>query len=406
MTEGFKPEQNRRTVAIASFSGWATDAFDYQLFGLALPLLLASWHLRPQDAGSIISVALGCAAIGGPIGGYLADRLGRVRVLTGAILLVTLATFGAAFVSAPWQLMLLKGAQGLGFGAEWSVGAVMMAEVAPAKRRGLFLGFMQSAWSVGWAGAVIVYLAATFWLSPGIAWRVMFLAGILPAGLVFWLRTQLPNIPVTPARVTSEGAASHGMSLRRRLLLSSLIGLGAHGGFHSLFTWLPTLLRTVRLYPPGMTGLALLLMTAAFAAGCIVAGYLADQMGRKPIIALFATCTAMFALLFALTDNGPAATMMLALPIGFAAGGTPAVLGSWFAEMFPAPVRGASVGLAYNGGRLASALLPGLIGWASAMMPLDQLVGIVAAASYGLVLIVLPFLPETRDASLIEEQIS
>jgi hypothetical protein len=73
--------------------------------------------------------------------------------------------------------------------------------------------------------------------------------------------------------------------------------------------------------------------------------------------------------------------------------------------MFPASIRGASVGLAYNGGRLASALLPGLIGWASAMLPLDQLVGIVAASSYGLVLLILPFLPETRDASLIEEHI-
>ncbi len=406
MAEGFKPGQNRRTVAIASFGGWATDAFDYQLFGLALPLLLASWHLSPQDAGSIISVALGCAAIGGPIGGYLADRLGRVRVLTGAILLVTLATFGAAFVSAPWQLMLLKGAQGLGFGAEWSVGAVMMAEVAPAKRRGLFLGFMQSAWSVGWAGAVIVYLVATFWLAPDIAWRVMFLMGILPAALVFWLRRRLPAEPVAFVGARSSTARpSHDMSLRRRLLLSSLIGLGAHGGFHSLFTWLPTLLRTIRLYPPVMTGIALLLMTVAFAAGCIVAGHLADHIGRKPIIALFAFCSAFFALLFALTDNGPVATLLLALPVGFAAGGTPAVLGSWFAEMFPASIRGASVGLAYNGGRLASALLPGLIGWASAMLPLDQLVGIVAASSYGLVLLILPFLPETRDASLIEEHI-
>lgn len=405
MVEGFEPRRKRRMVAVASFGGWASDAFDYQLFGLALPLLLVSWNLSAQDAGSIISVALGCAAIGGPIGGYLADRLGRIKILTWSILLVTLATFGAAFVSAPWHLMLLKGAQGFGFGAEWSVGAVMLAEIAPGRKRGLFLGLMQSAWAVGWAGAVLVYLAATAWLPPEYAWRAMFLVGILPAGLVLWLRKKLPQ-EARPQPGSKAAARSSSPPLLRRLMLTSLIGLGAHGGFHSLFTWLPTLLRTVRLYPPAMTGLALLLMTAAFAAGCIVAGYLADQLGRKPIIALFATCSAMFALLFALTDNGPVATMLLALPVGFAAGGTPAVLGSWYAEMFPAPVRGASVGLAYNGGRLASALLPGLIGWASATMPLDQLIGIVAAASYGLVLLILPFLPETRDASLIEEQMT
>jgi MFS family permease len=397
------PQQTRRKTAIASFGGWACDAFDYQLFGLALPLLLASWKLSAQEAGSIISVALACAAIGGPIGGYLADRFGRMKILTSSIMLVTLATFGAAFVSSPWHLMLLKGVQGLGFGAEWAVGAVMLAEIAPSRQRGLFLGFMQSAWAVGWGAAVLAYLAATYWLTPETAWRAMFLVGILPAGLVFWIRRRLPAEPADPHSIR-QAEISAAPPLLRRLLLTSLIGLGAHGGFHSLFTWLPTLLRTFRFYSPELTGLALLLMTSAFAAGCIVAGYLADQLGRKPIIALFATSSAIFALLFALTDNGPTATLLLALPVGFAAGGTPSVLGSWYAEMFPAAVRGVSVGLAYNGGRLASALLPGVIGWASAMMPLDQLVGLVAASSYGLILLILPFLPETRDASLIEEQ--
>ena len=279
----------------------------------------------------------------------------------------------------------------------------MLAEIAPARRRGLFLGLMQSAWAVGWTGAVLVYLGATSWLPPEIAWRAMFVFGIVPAGLVFWLRRRLPDdaIASRPARGQSVPLTA---SLLRRLLLASLIGLGAHGGFHSLFTWLPALLRIVRLYPPALTGLALLLMTFAFAAGCIAAGYLADRLGRRPVIALFALCSALFALLFALTDNGPVATMLLALPVGFAAGGTPAVLGSWYAEMFPAPIRGASVGLAYNGGRLASALLPGLIGWASATTPLAHLVGIVAASSYGLVLLILPFLPETHGANLIEEQ--
>lgn len=405
MAAGSNPQQTRRTTAIASFGGWACDAFDYQLFGLALPLLLASWKLSAQDAGSIISVALACAAIGGPIGGYFADRIGRVKVLSWSILLVTLATFGAAFVATPWQLMLLKGAQGLGFGAEWSVGAVMLAEIAPSRRRGLFLGFMQSAWAVGWAAAVLIYLATTNWLPPETAWRAMFLVGILPAGIIFWIRQRLP-VDKAGGQATRRAEISPAPPLLRRLLLTSLIGLGAHGGFHSLFTWLPTLLRTVRVYPPEMTGLALLLMTGAFAAGCVVAGYLADQLGRKPIIALFAMSSALFALLFALTDNGPVETLLLALPVGFAAGGTPSVLGSWYAEMFPAPVRGVSVGLAYNGGRLASALLPGVIGWASAMMPLDQLVGLVAASSYGLILLILPFLPETRDASLIEEQLA
>ena len=403
MVEGDSAPTDRKAVAAASFGGWAADAFDYQLFGLALPLMLASWHLSPQQAGSIITFGLGCAAVGGPLGGHLADRFGRIRILTISILVVAIATFGAAFVTAPWQLMVLKGALGLGFGAEWSVGAVMLAEIAPPRKRGSFLGMMQSAWSVGWAAAILVYLAATLWLPGDLAWRAMFLIGIAPAALIFWFRRRLIARERAPGALNNAGIAPLAeFSVRKRLLLASLVGLGAHGGFHSLFTWLPTLLSTVRLYSPTLTGLALLLMTLAFATGCLVAGFLSDRLGRRPVIALFATCSALFALLFALTDGGPAIILILALPVGFAAGGTPAILGCWFAEMFPAPVRGASVGLAYNGGRLASALLPGLIGWASAAMPLDILIGIVAAASYGLVVLILPALPETRDVNLIE----
>lgn len=403
MAVGDSAPRDRRAVAAASFGGWAADAFDYQLFGLALPLMLANWHLSQQQAGSIITVGLGCAAVGGPLGGHLADRFGRVSTLTISILVVTIATFGAAFVTAPWQLMVLKAVQGLGFGAEWAVGAVMLAEIAPRQKRGSFLGVMQSAWSVGWAAAILVYLAATLWIPGDLAWRAMFLIGMAPVALVFWFRRRLPAQERAPAALINAGAPPPAeFSVHRRLVLASLVGLGAHGGFHSLFTWLPTLLSTVRLYSPMLTGLALMLMTLAFATGCVVAGFLSDRHGRRPVIALFATCSALFALLFALTDGGPAIILILALPVGFAAGGTPAILGCWFAEMFPTAVRGASVGLAYNGGRLASALLPGLIGWASAMMPLDILIGIVAAASYGLVVLILPALPETRDVNLIE----
>ena len=94
MVEGDSAPTDRKAVAAASFGGWAADAFDYQLFGLALPLMLANWHLSPQQAGSIITFGLGCAAVGGPLGGHLADRFGRIRILTISIWLSPLRHSG------------------------------------------------------------------------------------------------------------------------------------------------------------------------------------------------------------------------------------------------------------------------------------------------------------------------
>lgn len=390
---------HRRATAAASFGGWAGDAFDVQLFSLALPLLLASWQLSPAMAGSIASASLAAAAVGGTLGGALSDSLGRVRLLLASVLLVSAATLACALAQVPWHLLVAKSIQGLGFGAEWSVGAVLMAEAAPPQRRGRYLGFMQSAWAVGGLGAVLVYVANTALWPPQSAWRLMFLFGIAPAGLVLWLRARLPQD--LPSRAPARARPRRNRRLiLRRVALTALIGLGAHGGYHSLFTWIPTLLRTWRNYPATWTGLVLVLMTAAFGVGCIAAGYMADRYGRRPAIAAFAAGSVLASALFSQVGDDPATALLLALPTGFCAGGTPAVLGTWFSELFPAGMRGAGVGFSYNGGRLAGALLPALIGWASARYPLDLLVAVVAAASYGLVLVLLPALPETRGHDL------
>jgi len=401
--------RTQQSVMTASFGGWAGDAFDYQLFSLSLPILLATWTLTPAMAGAISTASLIGAALGGMAGGALSDRFGRVRLLQISIAVVALTSLFCAFVAEPWQLLLARAVQGLGFGAEWSVGAVLLAEIAPSDRRGRFLGIMQSAWAAGWAGAVVVYLAATAFLPAEVAWRVMFGIGILPAGLVLWIRRSIkPPVPATPIPATravrAEPLADAPAFLSRNLLLSALVGLAAHGGYHSLFTWLPTLLRTTRGYPSTLTGAVLLCMTVAFAAGCILAGRFADRIGRRPVIALFAAGAVAATAVFASVEANMAVTLALALAVGFAAGGVPAVLGAWFSELFPAAIRGASVGFAYNAGRMASAVLPGIIGWASAFVGLEVLIGIVAAASYGAIVVLLPLLPETHGSSLAGAQ--
>ncbi|MET4485449.1 MFS family permease [Bradyrhizobium sp. LA7.1] len=113
----------------ASFGGWALDALDVQMFGLAIPALIAAFGISKADAGLLGSVTLFFGAFGGWLGGALGDRFGRVKALQITVATFALATFACAFAMTYNQLLILKAIQGLGFGAEWACGAVLMAEI-------------------------------------------------------------------------------------------------------------------------------------------------------------------------------------------------------------------------------------------------------------------------------------
>jgi MFS family permease len=118
------------------FAGWALDALDVQMFGLVIPALIATWHVSNTEAGLISAVTLITSALGGWVGGAMADRYGRVRALQFTILWFSVATFLSAFAQSFGQLLVLKGFQGFGFGGEWAVGAVLMGEMIRPEHRG------------------------------------------------------------------------------------------------------------------------------------------------------------------------------------------------------------------------------------------------------------------------------
>ena len=134
----------------ACFGGWSLDALEVQMFGLAIPALIAAFSLTKGDAGLISGLTLVTSAVGGWLGGTLSDRYGRVRTLQWMILWFSFFTFLSAFVTGFYPLLFVKAMQGFGIGGEWAAGAVLMAETINPKYRGKVMGTVQSAWAVGW----------------------------------------------------------------------------------------------------------------------------------------------------------------------------------------------------------------------------------------------------------------
>lgn len=391
------------------FAGWALDALDVQMFTLAIPAIIAAYGIDKTQAGAISSVTLIASALGGWIAGAASDRIGRVRTLQWTILWFAGFTCLCAFAQSFPQLLVLKALQGFGFGGEWAAGAVLMAETIRPENRGKAMGAVQSAWAVGWGGSVILYTAMFSWLPADTAWRAMFMIGLLPALLVLWIRRSLKEPARAPAANATAASPGWSQVLRvfrpdvlRITLLGGLLGTGAHGGYYAIMTWLPTFLSKERHLSVLNTGGYLAVVIVAFWCGCMVSSYLLDRIGRRRNIALFAFCCIVTVLAYVMLPLTNTEMLVLGSPLGFFAAGIPASLGALFNELYPADIRGTGVGFCYNFGRIASALFPALVGYMSKSMPLGDAIGIDAAVAYGVAMLTVMLLPETRGAALLQ----
>lgn len=391
--------QEKRTFW-ACFLGWALDAFDVQMFALAIPALLTTLSMTKSDAGAIGSVTLFAGAFGGWLGGALADRYGRLKALQITILWFALASFASAFAQTFTQLLILKAIQGVGFGGEWAAGAVLMAEVIRPANRGKALGAVQSAWAVGWGAAVVFGTIVFATLPVDIGWRVMFAAGLLPALLVLYIRRNIEEPDRHGKKADGSLAASLSQVFRADVLRSTLIGglfgAGAHGGYAALTTFLPTFLREDRHLSIIGAGGYLAVIIVAFFCGCVASGILSDRIGRRANVALFASACIVTVLVYIFAPLENNVMLVLGFPLGFFSAGIPASMAALFSELYPAGMRGSGVGFCYNFGRVVSSAFPFAVGAMASRWGLGAAIGIYATFAYSLVLIAVLMLPETR----------
>ncbi len=400
--------KEERRAFIACAGGWALDAMDVQLYSFVIPALIYIWGITRGQAGTLATAALLVSALGGWIAGWLADRMGRVRTLQIAILWFAVFTFLSGLAQNFEQLFAARALMGFGFGGEWAAGAVLLGEVVRPEHRGKALGMMQAGWAVGWGAAALLYAFFFSVLAPEYAWRALFLVGIAPALLVFFVRRYVQE-PAVYLKTRSQLAASGDEPsaweifqppLLRITVLGGLMGTGAQGGYYAVTTWLPTFLRTERkLSVLDSAGYLAVSIAGAFC-GYLAGGYLADRIGRRFTFLLFAGGAGVVAVSYTLIPFGDVAMLVLGFPLGFFASGVFSAMGPFFTEHFPTRVRGVGQGFAYNIGRATGALFPTLVGMLSAHIPLSQAIGLFAGVAYATMAIAAFLLPETRGKAL------
>ena len=405
-----------RRALLATYAGYGLDGFDFMIYSFIIPTLLTLWSMSKAEAGYIASGALITSAIGGWAAGVLADRFGRARILQLTVLWFAIFTFLSGFTHNFGELFVTRAMQGFGFGGEWSVGSVLVAEIIDARHRGKATGLVQSSWSVGWAAAALAFWAVSAVVPPAVAWKILFWLGILPGLLVIYIRRKVPEpVIFMQMRAQRARAGARGMPARRGVvldifrppllrttILATTLSTGMLAAYYSITTWLPTFLANERHLSVGASTGYLLMLISGSLAGYLVSAWLTDAIGRRRGFILFAACAMVLILLY--TRLPVAGGMFLiGFPLGFFILGIFSGMGACLAELYPSAVRGSGQGFTYSVGRGIGGLCPSLIGLLSTRFPLGDAIAGFTVAAYALVIVSALAIPETRGCVLMTE---
>jgi MFS family permease len=389
----------------ACFGGWVVDGIDFMIYPLVIGTIISQWHVLPSTAGFAVTATLLASAVGGWAGGILSDRIGRVRTLQITILWFSVFSLFCAFAQSFTQLMIFRTLLGLGFGGEWTAGAVLIGETIRPQFRGRAVGSVQSGWAVGWGIAVAIQAAFYTLLPPEEAWRWMFAFGVFPAILVAVLR-RFVSEPDISARSRKAGASEASfwdifkMPVLKVTLLTSLLGTGAQGGYYAITTWVPLYLKTERHLSVIGTSGYLAVLIAGSLCGYLTGAWLSDRMGRRNLFLLFSLAAPVLVIAYLALPIPDEFMLVLGFPLGFCASAYYSGLGPFFTEMFPTSLRGSGQGFAYNFGRGVGALFPTLVGLLAGRMSLGLAITVFAVLAYGLFFIMALIMPETRGRVL------
>lgn len=348
-------DRTQRHTFLACFLGWALDAFDFFLLTFVIVPMAHDFSTTVANISYALTVTLAMRPLGAFIFGLLGDRFGRRIPLMIDIIFYSLMELLTAFAPNYTVLLIFRALYGIGMGGEWGLGASLAMETLPTAARGLFSGILQQGYALGYLLAAIVY-----WIVfPFFGWRGLFVAGAIPAFLVLYIRTRVPESPVwlRQQHVIADFWNEVLLVLKRHwgLFLYVILLMTAFNAMsHGTQDMYQTFLGEQRHY--GVAQKAATGIIYAFGAICggTVVGHFSQKWGRRRSIIL----TAVFGIVLIPLWVFSAGFLLLVIG-GFAMQFM--VQGAWgivpvhLNELSPSTVRGTFPGFAYQLGNLFAA---------------------------------------------------
>ncbi|WP_207764913.1 MFS transporter [Hyphococcus luteus] len=395
---------------------WTLDAMDALVYQYLIPIVIAAFGISLAQAAAIASASYFASAVGGWMGGWLADKFGRVRILQITILWFSLFSFLSGFAQTYEQLLVLRVLQGLGFGAEWAVGAVLLGEIVARKDRGKAIGSVQSGVAVGSGLAALLAgpFVAMFPLELG--WRVVFWVGLLPAILIFFVRRGDDDSEVFKKNKAQREAEKRSVTpleiFRLKYLrvtaLAALLAVGAQGAGYSVSSYLTTFLQNERGISASTAGIFVLLNSVGAFFGLITNAYFSDRFGRRMAFRLFGLGFIIATSIYLCAPLGSSAYLLIPAGIvqSFCQFGLYGSFGPYFTELFPTEIRASGQAFAYNFGRAVSGIFIQGVAIFAAGLALNVSMTVMGSIGVLCALVATVLLPETvgRDLNELDEK--
>jgi len=322
-----------RLAVAAAIAGNGLELFDFLAYAFFAVYIGKAFFPASTPMASLLMAlaAFGAGFATRPLGAVLmgryADRAGRKPALALSMALATASTLGLALVppyavagvAAPIAVVVCRLLQGLAYGGEFGPASAWLFEIAPTGRRGLFGSWQFASQGLASVAAGLCGIAVVGLLTPAQVqswgWRLPFALSLLMLPIAAVLRRSMTE--TAPARAAAPSAALRPHARRLQLFLALIVGGTVPTYVASFMT---TYAIAVLRLPPaaGMaSAVATGLSTAAFS---LLGGWLADLMGRKPVMVLPRLLCVLAAYpAFALLAAHPTAGVLLAVGAGLAA---------------------------------------------------------------------------------------
>jgi MFS transporter, putative metabolite:H+ symporter len=361
-------------------TAWFFDAFDSIAIAYVLPPLIGLWHLTPQQIGSLIGIGFAGQLVGALSFGWIAERWGRRNSMLATLLIFSLGSLACAAASSHDMLWWLRFIQGIGLGGEIPLMAAYLNEFAHAKGRGRFSLSTQVLFSVGLLAVAIV----SVYVVPHWGWRWMFIIGAVPALVAIPMRSVLPESPRWLASQGRHDEADHALTrietiaandgkkvpplpadlpmvvhakprivelfkgiYLRRTLSVWLIWIGAYFVSYGITAWMPSLFRTVYKLPVEQSLIYGLIMSGVGLCGTLLAIYLIEAIGRRPLFILSLGCCCVPLISFAFLPQLTAGWTLTIATAGFFCLSLSLIsLATYTAEIYPTHLRALGGGVA------------------------------------------------------------
>jgi SHS family lactate transporter-like MFS transporter len=357
VTQAISKEErrNQKNAVLAGFLGWTLDAFDFFILTFALATVAKDFNRTIPEIALTLTASLAMRPVGAFIFGLMADRFGRKGPLMINIIFYSIIEIFSGLAPNYTVFLILRLLYGIGMGGEWGVGASLVMESVPAKRRGFLSGLLQEGYAFGFLLAAAVY----YLVFPHFGWRAMFFIGGLPALLTLFIRSKVKETAAWKATRTRDWK-EYGKAVKKNwklflylVLLMSAMNLISHGT-QDLY---PTFLQQQRHFDPHKTAVITMISMVGAILGGLLFGHLSDLHGRKKMMAL-AVILAIVLIPLWLLANGSFLIALGAFGMQFMVQGAWGIIPAHINELSPGSLRGFFPGFAYQIGVLiASAIV-------------------------------------------------